>query len=64
MNKFVRYLRQSSDELLNRVTWSTWSELKGNSLAVIMGCLLFAFLIFAIDEIFGSGLLGAFYTVF
>lgn len=53
----------SVDELLNKVTWPTWDELRESAIIVLVASLIFAFLVWALDILLGNGL-NFFYTMF
>ena len=63
MNKLVTYLRESWDEIKNKVTWSKFSELQNSAMLVLVASTIFALLIGAIDWVFKTGL-QAFYSGF
>jgi preprotein translocase subunit SecE len=63
MNKIREYIRLSTDELVNKVTWPTWEDLQESTIIVMIASLLIALVIYVID-IFSSGTLGFFYQLF
>jgi len=63
MNKIREYLRLSTDELVNKVSWPTWEDLQESTIIVMIASLLIAFVIYIID-IISSGGLGFFYQIF
>jgi preprotein translocase subunit SecE len=63
MNKIREYLRLSTDELVNKVSWPTWEDLQESSIIVMIASLLIALVIYVID-IVSSGTLGFFYQIF
>jgi preprotein translocase subunit SecE len=63
MNKLREYLKLSTDELVNKVTWPTWADLQESTIIVMVASLLIAFVIYIID-IVSSGALGFFYQIF
>ena len=54
---------QSADELLNKVTWPTWDELRESAIIVLIASLIFAFLVWMLDYALGYGL-DFFYSLF
>ncbi|MDT8307964.1 MAG: preprotein translocase subunit SecE [Bacteroidales bacterium] len=73
MAKVVNYIKESYDELVNKVSWPTWSELQNSAIVVTVAAFIFAFVIFIMDFIFGAnpgitmfwkGLLGFYYEMF
>lgn len=63
MNKIREYIRLSTEELMNKVTWPTWEELQESTVIVMISSLLIALVIYVID-IVSSGALGFFYQMF
>lgn len=63
MNKIKEYLRLSTDELVNKVSWPTWEDLQESTIIVMIASLLIALVIYVID-IVSSGTLGFFYQIF
>ena len=63
MNKIREYIKLSTDELVNKVTWPTWEELQESTLIVMIASLLIALVIYVID-IVRSSALGFFYQIF
>jgi preprotein translocase subunit SecE len=49
MSKVVQYVKESYDELLNKVSWPTWSELTSSSIIVLIASLLIALIVFVMD---------------
>ena len=47
--KVVDNIKASYDELINKVTWPTWSELVNSSIVVLTASVLIALLIFIMD---------------
>jgi preprotein translocase subunit SecE len=63
MSKLSAYLKESYDELMNKVTWPTWGELQESTIIVIIASILIGLMIYLVD-IAGSSVLGFFYTLF
>jgi len=65
----ITYIEESYDELVNKVTWPTWSELQSTSVVVLIATVLFSLAIFAMDYVFGinvdgfKGILGLYYDM-
>jgi preprotein translocase subunit SecE len=53
VSNITTYIKESYDELVHKVTWPTWKELQNSALLVLVASLIFAFVIFFIDFIFG-----------
>tara|TARA_B110000305_G_C19344708_1_gene591028 strand:- start:1025 stop:1255 length:231 start_codon:yes stop_codon:yes gene_type:complete len=61
--KIGAYIKDSFDELLNKVTWPTWEELQSSAVVVAIASLIIALIIFAMDQVF-SNLMELFYDLF
>lgn len=57
------YFRETSDELLNKVSWPTWEGLRESTWIVLVASLLFALVIWAFDSVLGVSLT-QFYKLF
>jgi preprotein translocase subunit SecE len=72
MAKKESYIKSSYDELMNKVSWPTWSELQSSSIVVAIASAIIALIIFLMDYIMGTnssdaywkGFLGYFYSFF
>jgi preprotein translocase subunit SecE len=62
-NKVVTYVQESYDELMNKVSWPTWSELQGSAIVVSVASLIIAMIVYAMDGVFRN-LLVEFYKLF
>lgn len=62
-NKVVSYIQESYDELVNKVSWPTWTELQGSAIVVSVASLIIALIVFAMDEVFRNVLI-QFYKLF
>ena len=63
MQKIGNYFAESWDEIKNKVSWSSYSELQGSAILVLVASTIFALVIDAIDWMFKTGL-GWFYKEF
>jgi len=54
MEKLRIYIKESYEELLYKVTWPSWSDLQSSSIVVIIGSVIIALIVFAMDFIFGA----------
>jgi preprotein translocase subunit SecE len=63
MNKLREYLRLSTDELVNKVSWPSWEDLQESTIIVMVASMLIAGVIYVID-IVSSASLGFFYQIF
>lgn len=50
-NKIVNYVKESYDELMNKVSWPSWSELQNSAIVVSIASLIIAAIVFGIDII-------------
>ena len=51
MDKMVLYVKESYNELLNKVTWPTWANLQSSTTLVIVGSIILALIILVMDVI-------------
>jgi preprotein translocase subunit SecE len=56
MEKLTIYIKESWNEITNKVTWSKYSELQSSAVLVLVASTIFALLIGTIDWIFKTGL--------
>lgn len=63
MQKIGNYFAESWDEIKNKVSWSSYSELQSSAILILVASTIFALVIGAIDWMFKSGL-GFFYKEF
>ena len=63
MIKRVSYIKSSYDELINKVSWPTWSELQSSSIVVAIASMIIALIIYIMDSAF-SNVLNLFYSFF
>jgi preprotein translocase subunit SecE len=52
-NRITHYIREVKDELVNKVSWPTWSELRESTWIVIVASLLFSLVIWGLDSVLG-----------
>ena len=57
------YIKSSYDELMNKVSWPTWSELQSSSIVVAIASAIIALIIFLMDQTF-SNIMDVFYSLF
>jgi preprotein translocase subunit SecE len=57
------YFRETRDELLNKVSWPTWNELTESTWIVLVASVLFALVIWLMDQGLGFALTN-FYKLF
>jgi preprotein translocase subunit SecE len=61
--RLKEYARESYDELINKVSWPTWSELQNSAVVVSVASLIIAAVVYLMDISF-STLLKEFYKLF
>jgi len=49
MNKLKTYFEEVSNELLNKVTWPTWSELQESAIIVMVASVIIGLVVGAMD---------------
>ncbi len=57
------YIKESYEELVNKVSWPTWSELQNSSVVVAVATLIIALIIYLMDQVF-SNMMKIFYNLF
>ena len=57
----AEYIKESYNELTEKVTWPTWRELQNSAVLVLVAAIIIAMVIFGMDQIIGY-LLNQFYT--
>ncbi|MDD4759505.1 MAG: preprotein translocase subunit SecE [Bacteroidaceae bacterium] len=50
--KFIKYCKDSYEELTHKTTWPTRSELTHSSVVVLTASIIIAIVVFAMDEVF------------
>lgn len=50
--KFIQYVKDSFQELVQKVTWPSVSQLRNSAIVVMVASLLFAIVIVAMDQSF------------
>ena len=63
MSKIGGYIKESYNELMDKVSWLTWSELQSSSIVVAIATVIIALIIYFMDSIF-SNLMKIFYSFF
>ena len=51
MEKITLYVKESYNELMNKVTWPTWANLQSSTVLVLVASVIIALVIFAMDAI-------------
>lgn len=63
MKKVINYFKETYDELINKVSWPTWSDLQNSAVVVSIASLIIAAVVYLMDITFSS-VLKQFYTLF
>lgn len=69
MSKFANYVKESYDELINKVSWPSFKELQSSAIVVAVAAIIFALVVFCMDVVFGAqsmgwkGILGYIYAL-
>jgi len=63
MSKIKAYFKESYDELMNKVSWPTWSELQNSAIVVSIASLIIALIVYLMDASF-SAVIKQFYKLF
>ena len=63
MAKKGTYIKESYDELMNKVSWPSWSELQSSSIVVAIATVIIALIIYIMDSAF-SNVMKLFYGLF
>ena len=63
MRKNGTYIKESYDELMNKVSWPSWSDLQSSSIVVAIASAIIALIIYGMDSVF-SNVLNVFYSFF
>jgi preprotein translocase subunit SecE len=61
--RITNYFRETRDELLNKVSWPTWSDLTESTTIVLVASVIFALVIWGMDSVLGVTLTN-FYKLF
>jgi preprotein translocase subunit SecE len=62
MNKFSAYLRDSYNELVDKVTWPTWDQLQQSTM-IVLGATLFITLLVSVMDFIANGSLKFIYSL-
>ena len=63
MNKITTYFQESYKELLEKVSWPTWSELQQSTVIVLVATLLITVIVWIMDLV-SSSILHLVYSFF
>ncbi|HCD68266.1 MAG TPA: preprotein translocase subunit SecE [Bacteroidetes bacterium] len=54
MSRIVEIWKNTSDELVNKVSWPSWEELRSSTAIVIVASVIFALVLWVIDSALGG----------
>jgi preprotein translocase subunit SecE len=54
MSALSNFIKESYNELVNKVSWPTWPELQESSVIVLVSSIIIALVIFAMDSAFSK----------
>jgi preprotein translocase subunit SecE len=54
METIRKYVRESWDELMHKVSWPTWKQLQSSSVLVLVATFIIAGIIYLMDSAFGN----------
>lgn len=63
MNKITTYFRESYKELMEKVTWPTWSQLQQSTMIVIVATLVITGMVWVMD-LAANGAMQFIYNIF
>ncbi|MBP9995243.1 MAG: preprotein translocase subunit SecE [bacterium] len=63
MRKFINYIKECYNELVQKTSWPTWKELQSSAIVVSIASLIIALVVYLMDKSFET-LLEAFYRIF
>ncbi|MBR6439422.1 MAG: preprotein translocase subunit SecE [Bacteroidales bacterium] len=63
MRKFINYVKECYNELVQKVSWPTWKELQSSAVVVSIASLIIALVVYLMDKSFET-VLEAFYRIF
>jgi preprotein translocase subunit SecE len=53
MAKVTEYIKESYEELTDKVTWPTWAELQNSAILVLVAAIIIALIVLLMDQSFG-----------
>ena len=56
MGKFREYIDETTNELVHKVSWPSWSELQSSAIVVAIASIIIALVVFAMDFTFNKGM--------
>lgn len=62
MERLILSIKESYNELVNKVTWPTWANLQQSTILVLIASLIFALVVFLMDTV-SKGIVDTIYGV-
>lgn len=56
MANVVEFLKESYTEMMQKVSWPTWSELQNSAIIVLVASIIISLIILAMDESAGNAI--------
>lgn len=56
LERLNNWYKEISNELVNKVSWPTWEELRGSTTVVLVATLILSLVIFGVDTLFSYAL--------
>ena len=63
MARYHEYIKESADDLKNKVSWPSWKELQSSSIVVAIASLIIALIVYVMDLSFRN-VLEVIYSLF
>ncbi|MFN8308406.1 MAG: preprotein translocase subunit SecE [Chitinophagales bacterium] len=63
MEKIRLYFEEAYDELVNKVTWPTWSELQQSAIVVLIAAVIIALVVLGMDLVSKYGIQQGLYKI-
>lgn len=54
MSAISTFIKESYNEMINKVSWPTWAELQESSIIVLISSIIIALVVFAMDSAFSK----------
>lgn len=56
MGKIRTYFDETTNELIHKVSWPTWSDLQSSAIVVMIASIIIAIIVFIMDFTFNKGM--------
>ncbi|UTW60608.1 preprotein translocase subunit SecE [bacterium SCSIO 12741] len=56
MSEVTKYIKESYDEMVHKVSWPNWKSLQNSAVVVLFATFLFAAVIYVMDLAFGQAM--------